>query len=193
MTPHDDQAVQAMVEEIRAEFPSFRIVHKRDSALSVVIHHFLRVVTFGAQDSYLSSYHTVLGHTLYVPVAWDSTSSVDRVITLRHERVHLRQGRRYTYPVFALLYLLPLFPVGLAYFRARFEWEAYAETLLATAQLKGLAHARDPELRRAIVERFVGGDYGWMWPFPKTIDKWYDQALTRISHAMEDEAHADGA
>jgi hypothetical protein len=31
-----------------------------------------------------------------------------------------------------------------------------------------------------IVSRFVGGDYGWMWPFPRAIHRWFDEALAQI-------------
>ena len=51
-------------------------------------------------------------------------SDIARTVLLRHERVHLRQRRRYGFLPFAILYLIPLLPLGLAYFRARFEWEA---------------------------------------------------------------------
>jgi hypothetical protein len=81
---------------------------------------------------------------------------------------------------FALLYLLPIFPLGLAWFRARFEWEAYRETLRATADLRGVGALDDPLLRREIVRRFVSGDYGWMWPFSRTIERWFDQAVADI-------------
>jgi len=149
--------------------------------LSAAIDVALRLVTLGGQRHYMTRYHTVIGDTLYVPDGWPSMSDVDRVILLRHERVHLRQRRRWTLPGMALLYLLPLLPLGLAWGRARIEWEAYEETLRATAELRGMEAARNPELRREIVARFVGPDYGWMWPFPRAVERWYDAALERIT------------
>jgi hypothetical protein len=170
----------ALLREIGAEFPRFRIVSKADSRLSYAIDRALRLVTLGAQSRFMTHYHTVIGDTLYVCDAWPSMSDVARVILLRHERVHLRQRRRYGFLPFAALYLLAFFPLGLAYFRARFEWEAYEETLRATAEHRGLA-ALDSALRRELVRRFVGPDYGWMWPFPHTIQRWFDQAVTDIA------------
>src|SRR5690606_10562528 len=114
------------------------------------------------------------------PKTWFTASDVDRAILLRHERVHLRQRRRYGFALMAFLYLIPFIPLGLAYGRARLEWEAYCETLRATAELKGLAAARSPMLRQQIVARFVGPDYGWMWPFPKMVQRWYRAALQAI-------------
>jgi hypothetical protein len=172
-----------LIAEIAEEFPAFRLVAKRRSALSAAIDVALKLVTFGAQRAYMTHYHTVIGATLYTPDSWESAAEVDRMIVLRHERVHLRQRRRYGLPLMAFLYFIPFFPVGLAYGRARIEWEAYEETLRATAELCGLEQARSPALRAGIVRRFTGGDYGWMWPFRRQVERWYDQALERLAQA----------
>lgn len=168
------------VAEIRREFPRFRIVRKRDSPLSKAIDVALRILTLGAQREFMTRYHTVIGNTLYVPDAWDATPDVSKVITLRHERVHLRQRRRYGDVAMTFLYLVPFFPLGLAYGRARIEWEAYTETLRATAELRGLDAARSPEMKRYLVEQFTSGAYGWMWPFPRVVERWVEGALAEI-------------
>jgi hypothetical protein len=177
------QQAERFVDEIRAEFPKFRIVYKDGDALSKLIDFTLKLITLGRQREYLTHYHTVLGNTLYVPRRWERTSDVDRVILLRHERVHLRQRRRLGFVLLALAYLIPFFPLGLAYGRARLEWEAYCETLRATAELRGLDAVRSPELRQMIVERFTGPAYGWMWPFPRQVESWYDQILRELENA----------
>jgi len=170
----------AFLAELALEFPSFRLVPKSESRLSRLIHLLLLVVTCGQMRSYLSHYHTQLGSTLYLAPGWQRLSDVGRVVLLRHERVHLRQRRRYTFLGFALLYLLPVLPLGLAWGRARLEWEAYTETLAATWELLGPERASDPRLRHEVVRRFTGPDYGWMWPFPSRVQRWYDQALEQI-------------
>jgi len=177
---------EALIASIRQEFPGFRIVDKRASLLSKVIHVALCVLTFGGQRAFMSQYHTVIGDTLYVPDAWSRSSDVDRAILLRHERIHLRQRRRYGFAGMAFLYLIPFFPIGLAYGRARLEWEAYQETLRATAELLGLSAARDPALREKILERFVGPAYGWMWPFRTQIERWYDATLEELGQSAAD-------
>lgn len=171
---------EGLIAEISREFPDFRLVEKRGHRLSIAIDRLLRVLTFGRQNEYLTHYHTVIGNTLYTPYSWDTTPDVERVIVLRHERVHLRQRRRYGTLLMSFLYLIPFFPLGLAYGRARLEWEAYRETLKATAELRGIDSARAPGLRERIVERFTGGAYGWMWPFRRQIEHWYDQALAEL-------------
>jgi hypothetical protein len=175
-TPRSD----AFVEEIRREFASFRIVHKRQSRLSGAIDVALRVLTLGRQHEFMTRYHTVLGNTLYVPDSWATTPDISRLITLRHERVHLRQRRRYGDLVMTFLYLVPFLPVGLAYGRARIEWEAYRETIAAYAELVGPAAARSDDLRTHIVKQFTSAAYGWMWPFPRTIHRWYDEAVRSL-------------
>jgi hypothetical protein len=174
----------ALFADLHREFPGFRIQAKRTSRLSRVLHFLLVLGTFGGQRRYLTDFHTVIGRTLYVPDSWQKLAEVDRVILLLHERVHLRQGRRLSFLGMAVVYLLPFFPLGLAYGRARLEWEAYTETLRATAELKGLAAAR--ALRPALVRRFCSADYGWMWPFPVTVNRWYDRVIAQI------EAEIDG-
>ena len=79
----------------------------------------------------------------------------------------------------AFVYLVPFFPLFLAYGRARIEWEAYTETLRATAEVYGIDAAE--RLHDPIVSRFVGGEYGWMWPFPRTIHRWFDEAIAQIA------------
>ncbi len=188
MTPAEDPRGAAFLAELTREFPRFRLIYKRSSPLSRLLHVLLLGVTFGGQRTFLSGYYTVLGDTLYVPDCWDDLDEPGRVILLRHERVHLRQRRRYGSIGMALLYLLPIFPLGLAYGRARIEWEAYTETLRATAELLGIDAARDPRLRERIVSRFTGADYGWMWPFRSQVEAWYDRALAEIGEAKRTDA-----
>jgi hypothetical protein len=171
------------IDDLRREFPSFRIVAKRGDTLSRLIDLALRLVTLGGQRHYLTKYHTVLGDTLYVPETWEKLEDLDRVILLRHERVHLRQRRRYGGALMTFLYLIPFLPLGLAYGRARIEWEAYAETLRATAELRGPEAARSPVLREQIIQRFTGPDYGWMWPFRSAVESWYDRVLNELHAA----------
>jgi hypothetical protein len=163
---------------MRREFPSFRIQHKRTSLLQRAIHVALAIVTLGGQRVYLTRYHTVLWGTLWVPDAWDRMTDADRYVLLRHERVHLRQRRRMGDAWMTFVYLVPFFPLFLAYGRARIEWEAYVETIRATAEVHGLAAAE--ALRPEIVGRFTGPDYGWMWPFPRAVHRWFDEAVADV-------------
>jgi hypothetical protein len=169
-----------LVRALEAEIPGFRIVRKDESRLHRFIHRFLIVVTFGGMREYLTSYQTTIGRTVWVTSDWDDRDPRRRYVTLRHEAVHLRQFRRWTLPGMALLYVLLPLPLGLAWFRARFEMEAYADTIRATAEVFGPEAARDPELRAEIIEEFTGPSYGWMWPFRRSLERWYDLVLAEV-------------
>lgn len=168
-------------EEMQREIGALRIVHKENDAFSKLIDTLLRVVTLGQMRTYVSQYTTVMGHTIYVPAGWDARPDTERYVTLRHEAVHFRQMKRYGQVGMSLLYMLPIFPLGLAYGRARIEWEAYAETLRAIAEVNGLDAARHPKLRAHIVKQFTSAAYGWMWPFPGAVNAWIDAELARIA------------
>jgi hypothetical protein len=163
---------------MREEFPSFAIVRKRGDALQHAIAVLLAVVTLGGQRRYLTHYHTVLFGKLYVPDAWDRMDDDERTILLRHERVHLQQRRRMGDIMMAFVYLVPILPFFLAWGRARIEWEAYVETIRATAELRGLDAAR--ALEDEIVRRYTGPDYGWMWPFPGTVRRWFAEVIADL-------------
>src|SRR5262249_53496781 len=124
-----------LVATLRIEIPGFRVVRKDRSRLHRAIHYALCVVTLGRMRAYLDSYQTTIGRTVYVTADWDDRDETDRYVTLRHEAVHLRQFRTYTLPGMALLYVLLPLPMGLAWFRAHFEKQAYAESIRAAAEV----------------------------------------------------------
>ncbi len=129
---------------------------------------------------YLGSYQTTIGKTVYVTSDWMELSADSRYVTLRHEAIHIRQFRKLTVPVMAVLYVLLPLPMGLAWFRAYFEKEAYAESIRAAAEVWGPAYPRGASYRERIIGQFMGPSYGWMWPFRKSMDRWYDQILASL-------------
>lgn len=170
-------AYEQLLASMHAEFPGFRIIPKAESRFQKLIHRALLVVTFGQMRDYLSSYHTTLGEKIYVCEGWDEKSEVDRYILLVHERIHIQQFKRFTWPGMAFLYLVVPLPMGLAYCRARFEMEAYAETIRATGTMYGADHVRAADFRERIISQFMGPSYGWMWPFRKQLERWYARIL----------------
>lgn len=130
--------------------------------------------------NYLDSFQTTIGKTVYVTPDWDDLSADRRYVTMRHEAVHLRQFRKLTLPVMALLYVLLPLPMGLAYFRARFEKEAYAETIRAAGEVWGSDYVRSDEHRKYVIDQFMGASYGWMWPFRADLERWYDRILASL-------------
>jgi hypothetical protein len=170
----------ALVAALRVEIPGFRIVRKDRSALHRAIHHALSVVTLGRMRSYLDSFQTTLGRTVYVTADWDRWTDDERYVTLRHEAVHLRQFRTLSFPVMAVLYLFVPLPMGLAYCRARLEMAAYAESIRAAAEVWGAAYPRREAYRKHVIDQFLGPSYGWMWPFRAQLERWYDGILATL-------------
>jgi len=165
---------------MREEFPHFRLIRKDESRFQRALHLALITITFGRMRAYLNGYHTTIGQRVYVTSDWEQRDPDQRYLTLCHERVHMRQFRRYTFLGMTLLYLLAPLPMGAAYFRARFERQAYEETIRATAKLYGHDHVAAPAFRARIIEQFTGPSYGWMWPFKKQLERWYDSVLDAL-------------
>lgn len=171
---------QRLVATLTTRYPGFAIVPKRASRLHRVIDRALRVVTFGQMRAYLDGYQTTLGRTVYVTDDWDTRDAAERYVTLRHEAVHVAQFARWTWPGMAVLYLLVPLPMGLALGRARLEQAAYEESIRAAAEVWGRAHVEDPAYRAHVLTQFTGPSYGWMWPFPRALLRWYDGVLARL-------------
>lgn len=161
-----------------------RLVRKRDSWLQRAIDRALKVLTFGAMDSYLTSYVTTLGRTIYLPDDWESTPAGRRWETLEHELVHVAQFERYGWVAMTVLYLLVPLPMGLAWGRARLEWEAYRVTIRCVAELEGIDAAKSASFRDEIVRRFTGPDYGYMWPFAAQVHSWIERELASIEGSL---------
>ncbi len=176
--------VKALMAEISSEFPSFKVVEKPDSWLMKAINVALIALTLGMQRAFMTGFITTIGYTVYVPSGWLGSDALAVQVVLRHERVHMRQRAKYGMFLFSLLYLLAPLPIGLAYFRAKFEREAYTETLNAGAQL-----ASDPDAVSQwvpdIVSDFVGPSYLWMWPFRKTVTGWFQSAASAAISAAK--------
>ena len=176
-----EQRYQAYLAQLRQEFPRLRLIRKDRSRFSRAIHYALVVVTFGGMREFLDGYQTTIRRTIYVTSDWDNLDPDERYVTMRHEAVHLRQFRRYTLPGLAVLYILLPLPLGLSYFRAHFEKQGYEETIRASAEVYGREHVTEGWFRDHIIEQFMGPSYGWMWPFRRQLQSWYDGILQTIA------------
>jgi hypothetical protein len=155
-----------------------RLLPKAGSWHQRAIHLLLTIVTLGGQRRYLQDYVTTIGRTIYLPPDWETRPTADRLATLHHERVHVRQFQRYGLVPMAVAYLLLPLPLGLAWCRMRLEREAYEESVRVTHRLAGRAAAE--RMRPHVIRQFTSGSYGWMWPFPRALARWYDTLLGRL-------------
>lgn len=157
------------------------------------IHWIVFVVTFGRNRRFLTEYATTIGPYIGLPPAW-----IPRVgepwlrYLLVHERRHIAQARRFglgsvwfgLVPL-ALLWLSFPLPLGLSWGRWYLEREAYAEGF--RAELAGLAAelGREPTpfelrtMRKRLVDfgvrQMTSGSYGWAWPFPAAVRRWFEE------------------
>lgn len=162
--------------EIKEEFPGFAIMKKRQSKLMVFFDSFLRVASFGQLGNFMSHFITTIDEMVYVPDEWDEWSPSRKAIVLRHERVHMRQARDFGKLKFFLLYLFFPLPAFLAYFRTKFEKEAYEESIKAYFEYYG-AKFFTAALRNDTIKNFTTSNYLWMWPWKSDIEKWYDSTV----------------
>jgi hypothetical protein len=164
--------------EISREFPDFKIRKKSESWLMKAIAFLLLVLTFGKQKSFMTGFITTIGFTVYVPDGWDDYSPKAQAVTLRHERVHMRQARKYGRLLFSFLYLFCWLPVWRAKWRTQFEMEAYEESMRALKD-----YGEDPAnivYRARTIQHFTSAEYGWMWTDEKLVEKWFDTTVNRI-------------
>jgi len=164
----------SLIQEISGEFPGFEIRKKSESRLMKVIDVCLKVITFGAMRTFMTRFITTIGTSVYVPDGWDDQAPVSRILVLRHERVHMRQSRKYGAILFKLLYLLAL-PTVWTY-RAKFEMEAYGESIKALVEYRG-EDALTAEHKAGLIKHFTSAEYFWMNPFKKSVERWYDTAV----------------
>lgn len=166
---------------VRIEFPRFVIKTKSKSWFMKLLAFLLLVVTFGRQKTFLTGYVTTIGTTVYVPEGFNAWADTRKLAVLRHERVHMRQAKKYGLFLFAVAYLFLPVPLGLAYCRARFEWEAYEESMRASSEQHGLRLLDDVRYRDSILKEFTTGAYGWMWPFRGQLERWYAASKAKIT------------
>lgn len=172
--------------ELRQEFPLLTMQHKSAHWYWIVLHWLLLIVTFGGNRKFNDLYTTTIGMLIgFSDSKWKAISTKaagweDRVwALLQHEREHLRQFKRYGLFPMLVLYVFVFFPIGFAYFRARFERAGYERTLQCWYALN--RHwAEDTRARDWWVKQFTGGAYGWAWPFKKTVGEWFDRELKRL-------------
>ena len=167
--------------EIKNEFPKFKLVKKSDSLFMKILNVLLRIITFNSQKFFMTRYITTIGETVYTPDSWADMSDRSKIIVLRHERVHMRQKKKYTFLLFTILYLLIPFPFFIAYFRMKFEKEAYEESIKLQVLLYSKTSAKSIKFKEFIVKQFTTSMYGWMWVFKSSIEKWVDETVEKYT------------
>jgi len=174
----DSTELTVLRRDIEREFPTFVMVSKRDSLLMRAVGRFLLILSFGKMKQFMTNFTTTIGDTVYTPTDWETFSPRSQTIILRHERVHMRQARKYTRFWFSFLYLFVFFPIGLAWYRAKFEMEAYTESLRAYREY-GI-DITQPDIKANILKHFTTAEYLWMFPFKGYLERWFDRTVQEV-------------
>ena len=173
---------QLVITRINVEEAGGKIVVKRGWFWKA-LHWIVFAVTLGQNRRFLTDYYTTIGPWIGVPEGWESRAIEGRIAVLEHERIHVEQCKRFGlgnvylgFPLFTLLYLLCL-PAGLAYFRWRFEREAYAHGINVKLYIANPAvRARWREqLINSAVKQLTTGLYAWTWPFPGSVRRYFER------------------
>jgi hypothetical protein len=168
-------------EEVRIrtlmQFPDFRLIEKSSSRFMKVLDFCLKLITLWQMDQFMVSFVTTIGYKVYTPANWRIWDETTRCVLLRHERVHMHQKKKYKW-LFGWLYLFLPVPTVFAYYRKKFEMEAYEETIRARKEYG--ANLYRPAFRAAIVRHFTTAEYFWMYPFKAKVEKWYDDFVEKL-------------
>lgn len=168
---------------LKDEFPDFRIAKRNQSKLMKFFDISLKIISLGKFTNFMNDFTTTVGTTVYVPEVWDTWSPSRKAIVLRHERVHMRQARDIGKAKFFFSYLFLPLPTIFAYFRTKFEKEAYEESLRAYHEYYGVKFFT-PTLREHTINNFTTASYFWMWPWKSSIEKWYDTFVSSITQNL---------
>jgi hypothetical protein len=171
--------------EIKKEFPKFKIINKKDSLFIKIVGWFLYIITFGSQNSFMESYVTTINNNVYLPKSWNFLKEETKIMILKHERVHMRQAKRYGFVLFSFLYIFVFFPFVFAYYRTKFEKEAYEENIKFAFEKGGEELIRSDKYKEHILKYFLTGQYGWMCPFRSYISEWYDKIVEKIVNSSK--------
>ena len=157
------------IEIVKAEYIEHgtKWMFKSDSKLWRVLQIIVKVLTFGKVANFLSAYSTTLGHTVYLK---DGIEGINLYAHLVHELVHVKQAEKYSMPLFTFLYVVFPLPIGLAWFRWKFEREAYLAG--GKAYLEFLPELDKGVYADHVAENLGGSPYLWAWPFKRKIREW---------------------
>lgn len=193
---------ERFVASIQSVTPGFKVVKKEDSRLM----KFLAIILFFNKD-FMSRYTTTVGSTIYMPQAHLDVGTRS-LPTLAHEAQHVWDNNRWYGHIFyavgyvapqvfaigaflsllaiwfsnwwllALLSLIFLAPIP-APGRMVIERRGYLMTMACVWWMGGNARVEEDGW---LVDNFANSAYYWMWPFRKSLVRWFDSELEQIKN-----------
>ena len=161
--------------DIKKEFPEFAVINKRYSKFSQMLGR----LTFWNKE-FNSRYTTTIGPKIYVNYSWDERTPKERYSVMIHERIHMRQTQKYGLLAFFLVFGLVPAPLKLAYYRMKWEMEAYRIGIYLTYKKGGRKAVLSEKYRNYLLDQFCGPFYLWMWYSERYIMKWLLKIVRQI-------------
>ena len=177
---------RVLLEGEARRFDSSITLHTKDGWFMKICATLLLLVTFGKmkQERFQENFATTIGPRLYFPRSW-TTSQVEW--TLPHEARHVKQARWcgagihpwVGLPIFGILYLFIILPIGGAIFRAWAERDAL-KTELQYKLSKGV-WVPSQALQRAtdFGKTVCSSSYAWSIPARWGVP-WFEEAATQV-------------
>jgi len=148
------------------------------------------IFTFGKVD-YLARYWGAFGDRIYypntanpeefvtvnmAPGSWRSSRNLEPYeAPILHELCHIKQQCRLNKWWWLFLYVLAPLPIGLSYFRWKFEREAYLFSIKTDIQRRNVTTNLG---KLAAIEGVVTSLSGYAWPWPKKwMRRWFTQKI----------------
>lgn len=132
----------------------------------------IKVLSFGSERAFLN-YTTTFYKTIAVPSHFDMWEDEHKLETIVHELEHVKQAMKLTPVLFWFLYFLFPLPIGLAWFRYKFERDAY---LVGYKTILKYEFDKESLIEEASI-MLSGKEYGYAWPFRKKIAAWFRSRL----------------
>lgn len=155
---------EILLERVRSELGDVHLVSR--SLLPRILRIFLNRPRF-------ANFATTIGRTIYVPDSWASWTDDARYRLLRHEIMHVRRFCRWPTRWSVLNTVI----IGILYFtalpflwtwRARFEREGYAQTMLVHFEDGVFGDLASWD--RVMLDHFASSEYLWMDTKKGTLD-----------------------
>ncbi|MHA1793874.1 MAG: hypothetical protein ACTSVI_14620 [Promethearchaeota archaeon] len=159
-----ERMYQELLEDIKKEFKEFEIIQKKTSRFSQM----LGKLAFWNKE-FNTRYTTTIGPKIYVNHSWNDRPAMDRWRVLIHERIHMRQTQKYGLLSFFLVFGLFPLPAKLAYFRRKWEWEAYRIGIYVRFKRDGIKGVLNHKFINFLLDQFCGPFYMWTWHSARDI------------------------
>jgi len=193
--------IQLYVDEVGAKYAKkIEVRPKSESKLLKVLRPVLELFN----KNFWGGFITTIGSTIWYPDGWlEKGTMKSRLETIAHETIHVRQAKKWTFPLFAFLYLFPqslavfsllsFLAIGFglnwlwcllfllcfvpfpAPFRYIFELEAYRVRLIFYKHAWTASPATTQLAKDGIIKNLSKSNYYFTWPFPKMIQKNLDK------------------